>query len=440
MSKYYVDVQELKEIIKFKPHPAQIEILMGQEHHRYTTVQCSRKFGKSILGAYIAIKQTFLPKQTVWIVAPTYGITEAMRQYLDPWADLLGFKLQEKKQQIINPATGSKIQFKTADNPKSLLGIDVDLAILDEAAEIDESIFISKIEPNFSNTNGKAIFISTPLGEENWHNQNFLKGQNPKYKNWCSYHFDCWANPYNSKEFLLQRKAELPRSVWEQQYLAIPHSSYGLTFPKVHNIVGSYKSKLAIGGFINRYISAWDIASLNDFSAIGTMDLKTKEVISIEDKFQGDLYGHNGQLEKVLKHCKKNHTSTLYIDSSGGGASMAYQAIRQWMFKRGVFTQPFDLFNTVSKKAEVFQYLINQIEKWSFTIPAHPDTIKQLKENRFKLTSNGVPMYHAPREHHDDFVSMLAMLVYKGLPINYIELKESYNSNTTSFPPVYGRT
>lgn len=437
-----LDITELRAILGTEPHDCQQEILLAQEKHRYTVVMCGRKFGKSFVAADIAIKQSWIPNQTIWIVAPTYDVTEAMRQYIDPWAEKLGFKVQEKKKQIVNQHTNSVIQFKTADNPKTLLGMDVHLAILDEAAEIPEEVFTQRIEPNFTATNGKAVFISTPLGEENWFHQYYLRGQDtdPIWKEWCSFRYTSYDNPYSNKDFLDHKKATLPKAIFESQYMANPQSSHGLTFTGIKNIVSAYKSIPAIAGYMNRYIAAWDIASLHDFSALGTLDLKTKQVIDIEDQFQGELYGSDGQLERVYKHCKKNHVSTLYIDSAGGGANMAFQAIKEWMWRRGIHCEAFPFFNTPKSKADVFQYLIAQIERWSFQIPAHRDLVMQLKENRYKLSSVGVPMYHAPRGKHDDLVCMLAMLIYKGMPVEYIDVKEDKrNYEPIDLAGIFGR-
>jgi len=445
MANITIDVAALKEALDIEAHPAQQEILLAQEKHKYCTVQCGRKFGKSFIASYIAIKQSFLANQMIWIVAPTYEVTEAMRQYIDPWAEKLGFKINEKKKQILNPYTGSVIQFKTADNPKTLLGMDVHLAILDEAAEIAEEVFTQRIEPNFAATNGKAVFISTPLGTENWHHKYYLRGQSTDYtwNDWCSFHFTSYDNPYASRVFLDSKRESLPNAVFEQQYMANPQSSFGLTFSNstIENIVGPYESIPAVGGYLNRYITSWDIASLNDFSALGTLDIKDKKVISIEDPFQGELYGAEGQLNRVYKHCIKNHSSTLYIDSAGGGANMAFQAIQQWMQAKNIYCEAFPHFGTVKSKADVFQYLLNEMEKWNFQIPAHKALIKELRENRYKLTPNGVPMYHAPRGLHDDLIAMLAMLIYKGMPVEYIEVMESYGSNQeeVSLGAIYGR-
>ncbi len=317
MSKLILDVGELKKVLSFEPHEAQQAILLGQEKHQYTVVECGRKLGKSLVVAYIAIKQSWLKKQRIWIVAPNYSLTEAMRQYLDPWCELLGFKFEEKKGRIVNPFTKSTIEFKTADNPKALLGMDVHLAILDEAVEIPEEVWTQRIEPNLAATNGKAIFLSTPLSEEDYFNRYYKKGQDPRQESWCSFRFPTSANPHISKKFLAEKKASLPRGVWESQYMAIPQSSYGLTFRGIDNIVAPWISQAPQPGFIDRYITGWDIASSYDFSGLMTFDRLNREVIKVEDPFHGSLYGPEGQLNKVIKHCRENNSTRIFIDSAG---------------------------------------------------------------------------------------------------------------------------
>ncbi len=242
-----------------------------------------------------------------------------------------------------------------------------------------------------------------------------------------------------SKEFLDNKKATLPKAIFESQYMANPQSGYGQTFTGVKNIVGSYKSIDACDMYINRYIAGWDIASLHDFSGLAAFDLKDKKIIEVSDPFQGDLYGHEGQLQRAYKFCIKNAVSTLYIDSSGGGANMAFQAIKRWMAAKGIYCEEFKYFGTVKAKADVYQYAINQTEKWAYEIPSHPELIRQYEQNRFKQTAQGVAMYHAPRGKHDDLLCAVLMCLYKGMDKTYVEQKKTYGEEKPTFAPIFGR-
>ena len=59
---------------------------------------------------------------------------------------------------------GARIQLLGAENPDSLRGIYLDMACLDEMADMPESLFPEIIRPALSDRKGKALFIGTPRG------------------------------------------------------------------------------------------------------------------------------------------------------------------------------------------------------------------------------------------------------------------------------------
>ena len=72
-----------------------------------------------------------------------------------------GFHETELRADLPN---GARIQLLGAENPDSLRGIYLDMAVLDEMADMPESLFPEVIRPALSDRKGKCVFIGTPRG------------------------------------------------------------------------------------------------------------------------------------------------------------------------------------------------------------------------------------------------------------------------------------
>ena len=78
-----LDPAKLKEKIHFQPHLAQQEILAKMK--RFTIICCGRRFGKTLLASYLALKKGLLNNKNVWIVAPSYDLSKKAFDYLTLW-------------------------------------------------------------------------------------------------------------------------------------------------------------------------------------------------------------------------------------------------------------------------------------------------------------------------------------------------------------------
>ncbi|MDD5098599.1 MAG: hypothetical protein PHD31_02705, partial [Candidatus Pacebacteria bacterium] len=182
--------KKLQEKIKWFPHKYQEEILKNSGSE--IVVCAGRRFGKSALCGYIIVKFFLETLQEIregkknsckiWIVAPTYELTSKVFEYV------LKFLLAYKKGfgQFVSGGTGRPymlkvsesiwIQCKSTTEPMSLLGEELDLEIIDEAARIPESIFQQYIYPTTiaKSRNCRVYVISTPRGN-NWFKKLFLR-------------------------------------------------------------------------------------------------------------------------------------------------------------------------------------------------------------------------------------------------------------------------
>ena len=170
-----INEAKLRSLIHWKPHKAQREVLKGLK--RFTTICAGTRFGKSVLCAYIALKAVIKPNQHIWVVAPSYDLTKKIYAYLSkfiastfPQALKDGaIRMSDRagEMRIIVKPLNSWIEFKSAENPTSLLGEELDLVIVDECSRTKRLVWESYLYSRLTSRKGKAIFISTPFGQ-NW--------------------------------------------------------------------------------------------------------------------------------------------------------------------------------------------------------------------------------------------------------------------------------
>ena len=99
-------------------HPSQREVF--QDTHRFKSLACGTRWGKTILCAYMVLERAIKTKSDIWWVTPTYEIGErgiAGIYQIAPTELLLPMN---KIRRILPMVTGSQIQFKTAENPVGL--------------------------------------------------------------------------------------------------------------------------------------------------------------------------------------------------------------------------------------------------------------------------------------------------------------------------------
>jgi len=152
----------------YVPHKKQLEIHNSKS--RFRIVVAGRRGGKSLMASREAMAHAILPNQMIWIVSPSYELSKkvfrecfwAFHKHLNHW-----IKSSSESNLSIELVNGSQIIGKSADNPTSLIGEGVHFLIVDECARIGKTVWEEALRPTLSDTEGDALFISTPAGM-NW--------------------------------------------------------------------------------------------------------------------------------------------------------------------------------------------------------------------------------------------------------------------------------
>jgi len=222
---------------KYKPHFGQKKLHFPEKSTaRFFVMVCGRRFGKTTAAAMEAMVYASQPNRKIWLVGLSYDKADLM--FREIWQKMvIGHQNDiiraSEKDRFIKFKWGTVVEAKSADNPDSLVGEGLDLLIIDEAAKVKRKIWDMYLSPCLSDRKGKAIFITTPEGF-NWIYDLYLLGKDDEL--WESHQAPSWDNHYafptgKSDQFLLERKRNMSKEVYEQEYGAKFTSFAGRVYP-----------------------------------------------------------------------------------------------------------------------------------------------------------------------------------------------------------------
>ena len=405
----------LQDRIGFKPHEAQQKILDCQE--REIVICAGRRFGKSAICAYIALRTIIEADKKgtpvkVWIVSPTYGLSMKVFDYLVKW---FVRAIPSQKAGItsrapgtggpqIRTAGGSLIQCMSAENPTSLLGEELDLLIIDEAARLKKDIWTSYLYATIQGRNGKTIFISTPMGK-NWFWEQFEKCKETN----SAFRFSSLEGKSITPDKWDYIKKSVPADVFEREYLATFQEGANSVFRNIHDCIGIDYPKEPISG--HRYSMGLDLAKFNDFTVLTVLDKNTNSVV-FWDRFNKIPYPL--QLDRITGIARKYGT-TVVIDALNVGA-----AIGDELRARNVSVFDFKTVGTISmdmdkkgSKERLIEKLSLFLEQRIIRIPPIETVIDELESYGYDITDSGNIRYGAPEGFHDDCVMSLALSIWQ---------------------------
>ena len=210
----------------YEPHLGQKSLHFPPKNTRFTVACCGRRWGKSFSAAKEVEVVVTQKNKHVWIVAPTYGTSERIFKMV--WDELIikqnmPTRRKSLNDQFIEFEWGSSVQGKSSEHPTQLIGMGLDLLVIDEAAKINlKTIWQMYLRPTLSDRKGKAIFISTPQGFNSFHELYKLAETE---KAWYSFNSPSYQNLYafpkgKRDSDLKEAKRTLSKEIYEQEYLA----------------------------------------------------------------------------------------------------------------------------------------------------------------------------------------------------------------------------
>jgi hypothetical protein len=395
--------KEVSEYVGFVPHIGQVPIIEAYLNGKREIVWVSgRRSGKSQSLGFIGTLECLMPNRKIWIVAPDYGLTEKVFTYLLQYVAKIfpegTYHISSKPGMNIRFDNGTIIECKSGDNPNSLLGDELDLLIIDEAAMMSPNVYDRYLFATTAMRKGTTIFISTPQ-RKNWFFRKYgeIKGKEDGFV----YNTPSAINPYLPTEEIERAKRSLPTDIFKQEYEAQFLDTGAGVFRGFDDCKIAHYKEEPKGS--HRYIMGVDIAKVNDFTVITVIDKQTNSVVYWE-RFNG--------LEwplitaKIVNVARKYNHAKVIIDSTGVGNPVS-DTIR-----RELGTTPEDFKFAAKSKKDLIDKLSIFIENKSITIPDEIELLDELDCYACEMTEGGTLKYGAPIGKHDDCVMSLGLAVW----------------------------
>lgn len=392
----------IREKIGFEPHAGQEPIIQAYREGKRDICLCAgRRFGKSLICGYLALLEVIKPGRHVWIVSPTTDLSQRVYSYVLKYITSVfsadSVKFSSKPFNKLELANGSYIECRTAENPVSLLGEELDLLIVDEAAMIKPNVYERYLYPTTSSRQGKSVFISTPNGK-NWFFRKFDSTKNAE--DGASFNFPSTVNDHFKKEEWDRAKQLLPEAVFNQEYRAIFLDDAAAVFRGIRKCVldDCYEEPKPT----HRYVIGVDLARHQDYTVFTVIDRQSHKVVSW-DRF--NKVDFNLQKERLKILVKKYNNAKVVLDSTGLGSPIAEDLKRE-----GIHIEEFYFTNT--SKKQLIEKLSIFIEQQAISIPDEEVLLDELESFGYTITDAGNIKYEAPIGQHDDTVCSLALAIW----------------------------
>jgi hypothetical protein len=120
----------------------------------------------------------------------------------------------------IRLVNGSQIALRGADNFDSLRGVGLNFLVCDEVADIDEKAWTEVLRPTLSDKQGKALFLGTPKGINNWLFDLYQRGQDPTEHQWESWQYSTIEGGVVPEQEIESARNDLDEATFRQEYMA----------------------------------------------------------------------------------------------------------------------------------------------------------------------------------------------------------------------------
>ena len=339
------------------------------------------------------------PNKIAWLVAPNYELTLKTISQVLIWARKLfgssGIKYRRRPYPYLETFHGSVLNGKSADNPVSLLGSEVDFLGVDEAARLDRVVYEQYLFPVTQDRHAQTFFISTPVGK-NWLYERWLQAGSGQFR------FESRERPSFTDTMWKAAKDKLPDRIFNQEYRAMFVEGAASVFSSedVKNLIE--KDVNPDPEPAHDYVMGIDLARFRDYTVVTIADRWTNQVKRIE-RWGETEYPYQKKRIKAL--AAQYHNAEVYIDSSGVG-----RPIFEDLFRDGVFIKDFSFAH--QSKTALVEKLSIMIEQHQLTIPKYDVLISELESFQVNISDSGKTLYAAPRGMHDDCVISLALAVW----------------------------
>lgn len=364
-------------------HEGQLKVL--REAARFNVLECGRRFGKTHLGIQLAIDCAIDGGEVGWF-APTY------RFMSDPWRQTVGI-LQPmtsslgQKERRIELVSGGYLDFWSLDSVNAGRGRRYDRVIIDEAGIVRDlsAVWQETLRPTLADKQGDAWFLGTPKGRNFFH-RCFERGQIGD-DGWKSWRLPTITNPLIPDSEIEAARAELPKAVFEQEFMGIPADDGGNPF-------GLDSIAACLGEVSTDEVKAIgiDLAKSVDWTVVCGLD--ADGCVCMLERWQGPWSMTKERISQMVGDLP------CLIDSTGVGDPIVEDLQRKHPRVEGF------KFSATSKQ-QLMEGLASGFQQRKLKIPDNWLRV-ECDTFEYEYTRTGVK-YTAPVGLHDDGVCALAL-------------------------------
>lgn len=402
---------------------------------RIRVLACGARWGKDRLTLFDMLmklqwmarvektrRRTLIPAVLAWYVAPNYSLLRQAWEELQHYtADVPGVRYNQGKLQCFIPG-GIEIEFKSADNPGSLLSRGLDYIAVTEAARMKKEAWQKSLVTRLSSPGrgpggcgGLALLNSTPEGQ-NWYYDLWKSGQTCRDGYIKSWQYSSYDNPYIDPSQLDRHRQLLPDRVFRQEYMAEFVSGGGGVFRRLAEAWQEYSFPQLPDPdeWGVPYTIGVDWGRHTDSTVLTVIRHDPDRCVLVNHRRLTDI-GYADQIAAIADLCSMYPGAEVIPESNGLGDPLIEQL-------RSSVDAPIQPFATtaVSKKniIETLSYIIETgglmlpaVSSHGVLQPAIPELMDELSAYEATTRAGGIVTYGAPQGRHDDCVMSLAFAV-----------------------------
>ena len=226
--------------IPYSPRPLQSQLHAKLAAKRWGVVVCHRRFGKTVMAINHLLRDAVLCDKSnprYAYIAPTYRQAKNVAwDYLKQFAGAVPMVRFHETELRADLPNGARIQLLGSENPDSLRGIYLDGCVMDEVADMPESLFPEIIRPALSDRKGWCTFIGTPRGHNAFY-ELYMAAESQK--DWHTALFKASQTGILDDEELDAARSVMSVDQFEQEYECswvanVPGAVFGKELQKLH--------------------------------------------------------------------------------------------------------------------------------------------------------------------------------------------------------------
>ena len=288
---------------------------------------------------------------------------------------------------------------------------------IDEIHLVPQWVYQEILEPITADRRGQIMVCGQFRGMNHWtYTDLYARGlKNEKgYASFCYPTSSGMAFQDDTGRELLNRlERELPRAVWDQEYMCIPTANAAAVFraDDIKTITRGLHRHSGAAGY--NYIVSCDLGRVVDPSAIVVLENETRTVVYSEIVPIGTR--HEVTAKRYAETCRRFNDAVGVIDSTGGAGGGRHDIDAFVKYYKSAWADTRDFYWNAKNKENIIHQLSLEIEQAKLNIaPENKDLLKQLSQYEFEYKA-GRYDYHGIDGHNDDLVAALAMALWASI-------------------------